>query len=244
MPSLNHPTDTFSTRLGRVEDAISAACRLAGRPRDSVRLMAVSKTHPAAAVAEAVAAGMTLFGENRVQEFQRKSQELAALGITSAEVHLIGHLQSNKSARAAEIFSGIDSLDSLPLAERLENSAAALHKILPVLVEIKLSDEAAKTGLAPNSTELHELLDRLPDLPHLKMRGLMTIAPFTSDEAITRGCFRSLRQLRDALAPAHPRLDFSELSMGMSGDYAIAIEEGSTCVRIGTALFGAREVSR
>ena len=192
-------------------------------------------------MAEAVAAGITLFGENRVQEFQRKSQELAALGVTNAEVHLIGHLQSNKSAKAAEIFSAIDTVDSLALAQRLQNSAAALNKALPILVEIKLSEEAAKTGLQPDGPELRELLERLPDLPQLNMRGLMTIAPFTEDEATTRACFQSLRRLRDSLAAAHPRLDFSELSMGMSGDFEIAIEEGSTCVRIGTALFGPRE---
>jgi pyridoxal phosphate enzyme (YggS family) len=242
MSSIAHRTETFATRLARVEDAIAAACRQAGRPRDAVRLMAVSKTHPAAAIAEAVAAGITLFGENRVQEFQRKSDELAALGIRSAEVHLIGHLQSNKSAKAAEIFSAVDTVDSLHLARRLESAAATLGKSLTILVEIKLSDEAAKTGLDPESDALRELLEHLPEMPHLKMRGLMTIAPFTSDEAITRHCFRSLRRLRDTLAAAHPRLDFAELSMGMSGDFAIAIEEGSTCVRIGTALFGAREV--
>jgi pyridoxal phosphate enzyme (YggS family) len=204
--------------------------------------MAVSKTHPADAIAEAVAAGITLFGENRVQEFQRKSEDLAALGVGSAEVHLIGHLQSNKSTKAAEVFSAIDTVDSLQLARRLESAAETLGKMLPILVEIKLSDEAAKTGLDPESNALRELLEQLPDLPHLKMRGLMTIAPFTSDEVIARNCFRSLRRLRDTLAAAHPRLEFSELSMGMSGDFAIAIEEGSTCVRIGTALFGAREV--
>ncbi|MGC8549523.1 MAG: YggS family pyridoxal phosphate-dependent enzyme [Acidobacteriaceae bacterium] len=241
MSSLAHPTETFATRLARVEDAIAAACRHAGRPREAVRLMAVSKTHPATAIAEAVAAGITLFGENRVQEFQRKSEDLAALGIRNAEVHLIGHLQSNKSAKAKEIFSAVDTLDSLPLARRLETATAAIQKTLPVLVEIKLSKEDAKTGLRPESDSLRELLQHLPDMPHLKMRGLMTIAPFTSDEAVTRACFRKLRDLRDKLAAVHPRLDFSELSMGMSGDFAIAIEEGSTCVRIGTALFGARE---
>lgn len=241
MFSLPHSTDVLTTRLARIEDAIAAACRRAGRPRDAVRLMAVSKIHPTSAIAEAVAAGITLFGENRVQEFQRKSQELAALGITKAEVHLIGHLQSNKSAKATEIFAGIDTVDSLQLAQRLQNSAATLNKTLPILIEIKLTDEAAKTGLEPDSDELCELLERLPDFLHLKMCGLMTIAPFTPDDTLTRSCFHTLRRLRDTLHAAHPRLDFSELSMGMSGDFATAIEEGSTCVRIGTALFGPRQ---
>ena len=242
MPTFANPPDTFATRLAHIEESIASACRRANRPRESVRLMAVSKNHPSSAIVEAVSAGITLFGENRVQEFQRKFQELTTLGITNAEVHLIGHLQSNKSAKAAELFSAIDTVDSLHLATRLQNAAASLGKSLPVLLEIKLSDEAAKTGLNPNGHELLELLEHLPDLPQLQLRGLMTIAPFTGDETVTRDCFRSLRTLRDTLAAAHPHLDFSELSMGMSGDFPIAIEEGSTCVRIGTALFGPREV--
>jgi len=202
--------------------------------------MAVSKVHPAEAIAAAVAAGICLFGENRVQEFAAKRQRLTQLGVSSVTVHLIGQLQSNKSAKAAEIFDGVDSVDSLRLAQRLNEAAGKIGKALPILLEIKLSDEPAKTGLDPDGSELRALLDHLPDLRHLQLRGLMTIAPFDDNPETARACFHRLRSLRDALAGDYPRLDFSELSMGMSGDYAVAIEQGSTLVRIGTALFGAR----
>lgn len=229
----------FAENLARIEEQIAAACRRAGRPRAEVALMAVSKTHPAGAIVEAVAAGVALFGENRVQEFQQKSEELATTA-AKIEVHLIGKLQSNKSAKAAEIFSAIDSLDSLKLAVRLNEAASRLNKTLPVLLELKLSPEESKTGLEPGSAELAQLLERLPDLPNLKPTGLMTVPPFSEDPETARPYFRQLRELRDQLAREHPRLDFAQLSIGMSGDFAVAIEEGSTCIRVGTALFGKR----
>jgi hypothetical protein len=231
---------SFAENLARVDERIASACGRAGRPRDEVRLMAVSKVHPAEAFAEAVSAGVTLLGENRVQEFETKRARLLDLGITEAEVHLIGHLQSNKSAKAAELFAGVDSVDSLRLAERLNDAASRLGRKLPILLDLKLSDEPTKTGLEPESAELRQLLQRLPALEHVAMRGLMTIAPFDNNLDTARACFRRLRGLRDDLARQHPRLDFRELSMGMSGDFEIAIEEGSTLVRIGTALFGKR----
>ncbi len=231
---------TFAERLRRVEDRIAAACRRAGRERSAVRLMAVSKTQRAESLAEAVSVGVTLFGENRVQEFEAKRARILELGVTGAEIHLIGHLQSNKSNKAAELFAGIDSLDSLRLAERMNDSAGKLGKQIAVLVEIKLSSEPAKTGLELDSSELRMLLDRLPDLQHLSMQGLMTIAPLDDDPETARACFRRLRNLQESLTSEFPRLDFHELSMGMSGDFEIAIEEGSTLVRIGTALFGER----
>ena len=198
--------------------------------------MAVSKTHPATAILEAAAAGLTFFGENRVQEFQQKSAQLPS----SIAVHLIGHLQSNKVAKAAELFSSIDTLDSLRLAQRLNEVASTLGKTLPVLLEIKLSPEESKTGLDPGSPELAQLLERLPDLPRLQMQGLMTVPPWSEDPETARPYFIQLRQLRDQIVARHQRLDFSQLSMGMSGDFPVAIEEGSTCVRVGTALFGKR----
>jgi pyridoxal phosphate enzyme (YggS family) len=241
---------TIAENLQRVEDALSAACQRAGRTRSDVKLMAVSKTHPAEAIAQAFAAGLRLFGENRVQEFQKKSAELPGMGVpialgdpagtNTAQVHLIGHLQSNKTARAAEIFTAIDTLDSLKLAQRLNEAAAQLKRRLPVLIEMKLADEPAKTGLEPASADLAELLEQLPDLSNLQMRGLMTVAPLDEAPETARTCFRQLRQLRDQLAARHSQLDFGELSMGMSGDFPIAVEEGSTLIRVGTAIFGAR----
>jgi len=205
--------------------------------------MAVSKTCPATVIAEAAALGLTLFGENRVQEFAGKAPELDLLrrrAVNPLRVHLIGHLQSNKAPRAVEIFDGIDSLDSLRLAERLNEAAGRLGKRLPVLIEVKLSFEETKAGLEPSSAEAAQLLERLPDLAHLEARGLMTIPPFGVPEAETRACFRALREWRDRWAVAHSRLSLDVLSMGMSGDFALAIEEGATRIRVGTALFGLR----
>lgn len=230
--------ERFQYRLAAIEDRIAVACRRAQRSRGEIRLMAVSKLHPVEAIAEAVSAGVALFGENRVQEFQSKRDRLAGLNIASAEFHLIGHLQSNKTAKAVALFDAIDSVDSLRLAERLNEAAAKRFTPLPILLELKLSDEPTKTGLEP--ADLRPLLDRLPALPHLALRGLMTIAPLDDNPDSARACFRRLRTLRDSLARDYPALDFSELSMGMSGDFEIAIEEGSTLIRIGTALFGSR----
>ena len=155
-------------------------------------------------------------------------------------IHLIGHLQSNKAARAAELFDAVDSLDSLRLAEKLNEAASKLGKRVPVLIEVKLSHEETKAGLEPESPEAARLLERLPELAHLETRGLMTIAPWGVAEDATRACFRSLRLWRDRWAAEHPRLKLDVLSMGMSGDFALAIEEGATRVRVGTAIFGAR----
>jgi hypothetical protein len=234
--------------LERLEETIAAACRRAGRPRGDVELMAVSKTFPAEAIVEAAELGLRLFGENRVQEFQAKAPELAgwrAEGSNAAAdapilVHLIGHLQSNKAARAVELFDAVDSLGSLRLAERLNEAAGKLGKRLPVLIEVKLSPEETKAGLEPDSAEAVALLERLPDLENLEAQGLMTIAPWGVAEDVTRECFRNLREWRDRWAAAYPRLDLRVLSMGMSGDFELAIAEGATRVRIGTALFGKR----
>jgi pyridoxal phosphate enzyme (YggS family) len=234
----------LSENLERLEEAIEAACRAAGRARSEVELMAVSKTFPAEAVAEAAALGLTLFGENRVQEFGSKMLRAAETGTWAVRdrlrFHLIGHLQSNKSARAAEIFDGVDSLDSLKLAERLSEAAGKAGKRLPVLIEVKLSPEETKSGVEPESDEAARLLERLPDLLDLEVRGLMTIAPWGAPENETRACFRSLRMWRDRWAAAHSNLKLDVLSMGMSGDFALAIAEGATRIRIGTALFGKR----
>jgi PLP dependent protein len=234
-------TEILAENFERIETQMAAACRAAGRPRSEVALMAVSKMHPASAIAAAEGLGIRLFGENKVQEFQEKRTQLSQ---SSAEFHLIGHLQSNKAARAAELFASVDTLDSVSLAERLNQAATRLGRRLAVLIEIKLSREESKAGLEPDSAQLGLLLDRLPDLAALKLRGLMTVPPFLEDLSAVRPYFARLRELRDRLAAAHPQLSFAELSMGMSHDFPVAIAEGATQVRIGTALFGPRAYAK
>jgi len=235
---------SIADRLARVEEQIAAACRTVDRPRENVRLMAVSKTHPAEAMLEAYAAGVCIFGENRVQEYASKRDALQSADFFTAHspaaIHCIGHLQSNKAAQAAQIFDSIDAVDSLRLAERLNKAAEEAKKQLPIFIEIKLSPEESKHGLAPDSVELNVLLEQLPGLTHLELRGLMTVPPYADDLQQVRPYFRQLRQLRDSLAQQHLQLSFDELSMGMSHDFSVAIEEGATLVRVGTAIFGAR----
>lgn len=236
---------TIAENIAQVEGKIDAACRGASRARQGVRLMAVTKMHSAEAILEAYAAGLRLFGENRVQEFAGKQAALSAAGIltagSQAAFHCIGPVQSNKAARAAQMFDAIDTLDSLPLAERLNRAAGAGGRVLHVLLEIKLSPEDAKHGIAPESAALAELCERLPDFDHLRVSGLMTVPPYAEDAEQARPYFAHLRRLRDALAQRFPKLALDELSMGMSHDFAVAIEEGATVVRVGTAIFGARD---
>ena len=234
---------TIRENLEKLESAIVDACRRAGRRREEIELMAVSKTYRAEIITEAAALGLTLFGENRVQEFAGKAAELNPLRTRQDQpirIHLIGHLQSNKASRAAEMFDAVDSVDSLRLARRLDDAATRLGERLPVLIEVKLSPEETKQGLDPQSTEAAELFEALPDLRSLDCRGLMTIAPWGAEEAVTRSCFRSLREWRDRWAAKYPRLNFDVLSMGMSGDFPLAIAEGATRIRVGTAIFGKR----
>jgi PLP dependent protein len=225
---------TIAENLAHLHEQITEACRRSNRPENDVALMAVSKVHPIEAILEAYAAGQRLFGENRVQEFQEKSPHLKHL--TGAEFHLIGPLQSNKTAKAAELFDAIDAVDSLKIAQRLNTTAAALGKKLPVLVEVKLSHEESKHGLPPE--ELHSLLVAMNELESIETVGLMTVPPWSEDAEVARPYFRELRRLRDESALRFPHV--TQLSMGMSNDFTVAIEEGSTCVRVGTALFGRR----
>ena len=229
--------------LEKLEEAIADACHRAGRRREDVELMAVSKTYPAETIVEAASLGLMLFGENRVQEFSCKAEELKPLrsrGERPVRIHLIGHLQSNKAAKAVELFDAVDSVDSLRLAQRLNEAAGKLGKRLPILIEVKLSPEETKEGLEPESAEAAQLLEALSDLRHLETRGLMTIAPWGAPEDVTRACFRSLRECRDRWGAAYPKLNLEVLSMGMSGDFPLAIAEGATRIRVGTALFGKR----
>jgi pyridoxal phosphate enzyme (YggS family) len=191
------------------------------------------------AVRESYAAGIRVFGENRVQEFAEKFTGLAHL--PDAEWHLIGHLQSNKAGRASELFDAVDSVDSLRLAERLNAAAATLGKKLRALIEINIGEEQAKAGLPPASPELEAILEAAPRLEHLEIQGLMTIPPFFGNPEDARPYFRKLREVRDGIAQRqHSRVAMGVLSMGMSHDFEIAVEEGSTCVRVGTAIFGTR----
>ncbi|MBV9610434.1 MAG: YggS family pyridoxal phosphate-dependent enzyme [Acidobacteria bacterium] len=230
---------SIADNLAAVRKRIAAAARRTGRRPEDIALMAVSKTFPADAIREAYAAGQRLFGENRVQEFADKSAALTEL--RDAAFHLIGHLQSNKAARAAQLFSAIDSLDSLALARRLDAAAAKADRRLAVLIEINVGGEDAKSGLPPDSPELEQLLTAAAELEHLNFRGFITIPPFTDDPEGARPYFRILRQLRDRVLVRHlPAIATNVLSMGMSHDFEVAIEEGSTCVRLGTAIFGER----
>ncbi|MGE5725351.1 MAG: YggS family pyridoxal phosphate-dependent enzyme [Acidobacteriota bacterium] len=225
--------------LAAVRERIAAAARRAGRRPEEIALMAVSKTFPPPVIREAYEAGQRLFGENRVQEFAEKATALS--GLAGAEWHMIGHLQSNKAAKAAELFSAVDSVDSLRLAEKLNAAAQKANKRLPALIEINVGSEAAKSGAAPDSPELEQLLAAAVSLQALQICGLMTIPPFTEDPQQARPYFRRLRELRDQIAARHlPGVSLDVLSMGMSHDFEVAIEEGSTCVRVGTAIFGER----
>jgi len=228
---------SIAENLENLQHQIHEACRRAKRSDSEVALMAVSKVHPVEVILEAYAAGQRLFGENRVQEFQEKSQHLAAL--KDAEFHLIGPLQSNKTTRAAELFQAIDAVDSLKIAQRLDAAAKALGKKLPILVEVKLSHEESKHGLEP--AELSALLTEIEQLESVEAVGLMTVPPWSEDAELARPYFRDLRRLRDQSLASFPRL--TQLSIGMSNDFQVAIEEGSTCVRVGTALFGKRIVA-
>ncbi len=206
---------------------------------EEITLMGVSKTFPVADIREAYAAGLRIFGENRVQEFAGKVDALRDFPDT--EWHLIGHLQTNKAAKAAELFDAVDAVDSVRMAEKLNTFAQSAGKTLAVLIEINVGGESAKSGIAPSSDELDQILVGAPRWANLNIRGLMTVPPYTEDPEGARPYFRQLREIRDRIAArALPKIGMNELSMGMSHDFEVAIEEGATCVRVGTAIFGTR----
>ncbi len=232
----------IADNLARVRECLERAARRAGRAPNDIVLMAVSKTFPAEAIVEAHAAGQRIFGENRVQEFADKAPGLDSL--SGAEWHLIGHLQSNKSARGAELFGWIDSVDSLRLMRRIEEAAARLDRMLNVLIEMNVGGEEQKHGVAPCSQELEGMLRAAKSLEHLKVRGLMTVPPYTPDPEGARPYFRMLGEVRQEIAARKlPGVSMDVLSMGMSHDFEVAIEEGATCVRVGTAIFGVRTIA-
>ncbi|MDE2149271.1 MAG: YggS family pyridoxal phosphate-dependent enzyme [Gammaproteobacteria bacterium] len=223
-------------RLGGVHGRIAQACRRAGRDTGSVRLLPVTKTMPAPVLRLAHAAGCEWFGENKVQEAEVKALALADLPVRWS---IIGHLQTNKTARAARFADEFQALDNLRVAAALDRHLQALGRGLDVLVQVNTSGETSKFGLPPDA--VRTFLRELPAFTSLRVRGLMTLAAFSAEAAQVRACFRRLRQLRDRLheqTPAGMALD--ELSMGMSGDFELAIEEGATIVRVGQAIFGPR----
>lgn len=229
----------ISENIEHIRERIRLAAARAGRDPGGITLMAVTKTFPPESIREAYAAGLRVFGENRVQEFAGKLEALRDL--SDARWHMIGHLQSNKAGKAAELFRAVDSIDSLKLAEKLNDAARSARKKVTVLVEINVGGETAKTGLAPDSPDLERLLVAAERLDHLAFRGLMTVPPYTEDPQGARPYFRKLHELRDVITARRiPQINLDQLSMGMSHDFEVAIEEGSTCVRVGTAIFGGR----
>ena len=230
---------SIADNIAGLRDRIAAAAARSGRDPSEITLMAVSKTFRADSIREAYAAGLRTFGENRVQEFAGKAPEL--LDLVNARWHMIGHLQNNKAPKAADLFHAVDSVDSLRLAEKLNDSAMQAGRHLDILVEINVGGEAAKSGVPPGSPELHRILEAGPQLQYLQVRGLMTIPPFSEDAETARPYFRRLREIRNEIRGSGVSgLKMDMLSMGMSHDFEVAIEEGSTCVRLGTAIFGSR----
>ena len=231
---MNYPQ--LTTRLAEVRERIAAAQGRAGREGSPVTLVAVTKTHPPAAARAAVAAGISDLAENRVQDLEEKVREVPDSG---AVWHLIGHLQRNKVRRALPLFDLLHSLDSIRLAEELSRVAAETARTVRVLVQVNTSGEQAKGGFS--SAEAVDAVGRIARLPGLNLEGMMTMAPFDAEEPILRKTFSRARELNETVAAQVPGYEPRHLSMGMSGDYEIAVEEGSTIVRLGTILFGARE---
>jgi pyridoxal phosphate enzyme (YggS family) len=226
-------SEELAHNLAQIKESIAAAASSAGRSGDSVRLMAVSKTHPWEEILALSGAGQLLFGENRVQEGEAK---LAPKGQRPMRVNLIGHLQSNKVGKALSLFDRIDSVDSLRLATRIDRLSAERY---PILLELNTSGEAAKHGFE-SEDELFSALEQIVLLPNIRVEGLMTLGPLGGSEAAIRSSFKRLRCVFERAQERFDLPAFTELSMGMSGDFPLAIAEGSTCVRIGTALFGKR----
>lgn len=227
-------------RLEAINQRIAAACGRAGRQVSEITLVAVSKTVPAERIREAIEAGVRTLGENRVQEAAAKIPELKPLADEyNVQWHLIGHLQSNKARRAVELFDAVHSVDSFKLAERLDGIAGELGKRLPVFIEVNLGGEQSKAGVAPDDVFL--LCEQIGKFANLELKGLMTVPPFFDDPEDARPFFQRLRRMRDdAQQTGLVGEQFTDLSMGMSNDFEVAIEEGATFVRVGTALFGAR----
>jgi len=225
----------IADNIARLTERIEAAAGRAGVPADGIRMVAVTKVTPVDRILEALDAGITCIGENRVQEADSKFPEIGR----RAEWHLVGHLQSNKAAKAAELFDVVHSVDSLRIAEVLSRRAVEAGRTLEALVQVNTSGEASKFGVEPK--EAVSLVERAAPLPGLRLHGLMTIGPFRPDPEAARPSFHALRKLSEKIASLKIEgVDMKWLSMGMSGDFEVAIEEGANLIRVGTAIFGPR----
>ena len=225
---------TVKERVESVRERIAAAALRVGRDPGEVLLVAVAKTFPASAVEKVIAAGINDIGENRVQEAKAKIADIKA----PCHWHMVGHLQTNKARLAARLFDWIQSLDSAKLAQELQKAGSGLGKRLRTLIEVNLEQEPTKSGVT--EAELFSLLEEASALPNLSIEGLMAMPPYDPNPETVRPYFRRLRRLRDEAASRFPQLDLSHVSMGMSHDFEVAVEEGATIVRIGTAIFGER----
>ncbi|MBR4668975.1 MAG: YggS family pyridoxal phosphate-dependent enzyme [Butyrivibrio sp.] len=225
--------------LEYVENRICEACKRAGRDRSEVTLIAVSKTKPVSDLREAMACGITVFGENKVQEIRDKTAEITE----PLSWHMIGHLQANKVKYLPGVACMIHSVDNRKLADEIEKQASKHDLVMDVLVEVNMAHEESKFGLSPD--EAIDFVKEISTLPHLNIRGFMTIAPYTENPESNRVYFKGLRELKDKVNELGiPGVHMDTLSMGMTGDYEVAIEEGATFVRVGTGIFGERDYSK
>jgi PLP dependent protein len=231
----DHPEQLFRDNLELVEQRIAAACARAGRSRSSVTLLPVTKTVPSGMLRHAAHAGITVMAENKIQEGHQKSLDLGDLGIKWT---VVGHLQTNKVGKMLEFASEFQALDSLRLAQLINAELVSVGRSLDVYVQVNTSDEESKYGIRPD--QAIDFVEELSRFPALKPRGLMTLAILNGSPENVRSCFRRLRAVRDALTAAHPYCGIEKLSMGMTSDFEIAIEEGADIVRIGQAIFGKR----
>ncbi len=239
---MNQPIDTQRSRIAMqkrvadIQSRMAQACQRVGRDPAEVTLLPVSKTFGEAEIRDAVSLGFKRFGENRTQEIVQKGPLLADCGIAWV---IIGHLQTNKAKEVARWASEVQSLDRIELAEALDRRLQREGRVIDVLVQVKTSPEETKSGLAPS--QVADFLKVLSGIPTLRVKGLMTMAVLSEDQEAVRACFRQLRQLRDQLSTLKiPNISLERLSMGMSGDFEMAIEEGATEIRVGTAIFGSR----
>ena len=241
MPDEGEKEEYMSIRenLESVEERIQAACKRAGRDRSEVILIAVSKTKPVSDIRQAMDCGITVFGENKVQEIRDKTEEIKE----PLHWHMIGHLQTNKVKYLPGKVDMIHSCDKLSLAQEIEKQAAKNNLVMDVLCEVNMAGEDTKFGLTPEETP--EFVRTIAKLPHVRVRGLMTIAPYTDDPESNRVYFKELHDLLEALKAENiPGTQLDTLSMGMTGDYEVAIEEGATFVRVGTGIFGERNYNK